>query len=105
VGWLVWHYVDDEHFYYFIPKPNGWELGKRDPAYRGGQRFLATGAAPQFPVGQWHDVTVTQSGATITVRVNGRELVTYTDRESAYTRGHVGIYSEDAAIVGRMRRS
>src|SRR5205823_3621365 len=39
VGWLVWHYTDNDHFYYFIPKPNGWELGKRDPAYPGGQRF------------------------------------------------------------------
>ena len=43
VGWLLWDYVDKIHFYYFIPKPNGWELGKADPAYPGDQRFLASG--------------------------------------------------------------
>src|SRR5205085_12602948 len=82
VGWLVWHYTDNDHFYYFIPKPNGWELGKRDPAYPGGQRFLATGGAPQYPVGDWHDVMITQRGATITVRADGRDLVTFVDEEA-----------------------
>src|SRR5262245_14317418 len=28
VGWLLWHYTDDQHFYYVILKPNGWEIGK-----------------------------------------------------------------------------
>lgn len=51
VGWLLWRITDPQHFYYFIPKPNGWELGKADPAYAGGQRFLATGDWPQFPLG------------------------------------------------------
>ncbi|MGI5527604.1 hypothetical protein ACQEVX_09325 [Streptomyces syringium] len=35
VPWLVWAYTDPEHFYYITLKPNGWELGKRDPAYPG----------------------------------------------------------------------
>ena len=30
VAWVFWHYTDNDHFYYFIPKPNGWELGKKD---------------------------------------------------------------------------
>ncbi|MDH6519748.1 hypothetical protein M2163_003267 [Streptomyces sp. SAI-135] len=34
VPWLVWAYTDPEHFYYVTLKPNGWELGKRDPALR-----------------------------------------------------------------------
>lgn len=38
-GWLVTRYQDPEHFYYVALKTNGWELGKRDPAYPGGQRF------------------------------------------------------------------
>src|SRR4051812_43059945 len=42
MAWVVWHYRDPEHFYYFILKPNGWELGKRDPAGTGGQKFNAT---------------------------------------------------------------
>lgn len=101
VAWVVWHYTDDDHFYYFIAKPNGWELGKRDPAYPGGQRFLATGSERRFPVGQWYDVDVAQRGATITVSVDGRTLVMFEDRERPYTAGAVGLYSEDAAVVGR----
>ena len=49
VAWLLWHYTDDQHFYSIVLKPNGWELGKEDPAYPGAQRFLATGApSPRF---------------------------------------------------------
>jgi hypothetical protein len=101
VAWVVWHYADDERFYYFIPKPNGWELGKRDPAYPGGQRFLATGEDRVFPVGKWYDVEVTQRGSEITVAVDGRHAVTFVDRERPYVDGSVGVYSEDAAVVAR----
>jgi hypothetical protein len=101
VAWVVWHYADDAHFYYFIPKPTGWELGKRDPAYPGGQRFLATGADRRFPVGAWYDVEVAQRGRTITVAVDGVPVVSAVDGERAYTRGHVGVYAEDASVTAR----
>jgi hypothetical protein len=101
VAWVVWHHTDDEHFYYFIPKPNGWELGKRDPAYPGGQRFLATGSAPRHPVGRWTRVRITQQDGTTTVHVDGVRLVAYTDAERPYTTGRVGLYSEDAAVLAR----
>jgi hypothetical protein len=104
VAWVVWHYADDEHFYYFIPKPNGWELGKRDPAYPGGQRFLATGSASQYPVGRWHAVSVAQHDSTMTVQVNGVPLVTFTDGERPYVAGRVGLYSEDATVLARDAR-
>jgi hypothetical protein len=98
VAWVVWHYADDDHFYYFVPKPNGWELGKRDPAYPGGQRFLATGTLPAFPIGRWYTVTVTQraTGA-MSVAVDGESVVTFTDRERPYGNGRIGFYTEDAA--------
>ncbi|MQS36711.1 family 16 glycoside hydrolase [Streptomyces katsurahamanus] len=95
VAWLVWAYTDPEHFYYLALKPNGWELGKRDPEYRGGQRFLATGL-PRFPVGDWSQVRVRQRGARMTVAVDGRTVVAFTDRERPYTAGSVGAYTEDA---------
>ncbi len=98
VAWLVWHLQDDEHFYYFIPKPNGWELGKRDPAYPGGQRFLATGNERLFPIGQIYDVTVQQRGTLMTVFVDGEQIVQFRDRERPYRSGRVALYSEDAAI-------
>lgn len=97
VGWIVWHYADDEHFYYFIPKPNGWELGKRDPAYPGGQRFLATGSSPAFAVGGRYDVDVMQENDRVSIRVDGIRVVTFTDDERPYTAGRLALYSEDAA--------
>ena len=96
VGWLLWRFTDSQHFYYFIPKPNGWELGKADPAYAGGQRFLATGDSPQFPLGSWYRVRVVQTGNTIQVYVNNLLITTFTDFESPYTSGRVGLYTEDA---------
>jgi hypothetical protein len=96
VGWVLWNYTDSEHFYYFIAKPNGWELGKRDPAYPGGQRFLATGSAPSFPVGEWNQIEVNQSGSTMKVTANGVPITTFTDPERPYSSGRIGLYSEDA---------
>ncbi len=97
VPWLVWAYEDPEHFYYVTLKPNGWELGKRDPAYPGGQRFLATGAE-HFPVGRTADVRVAQRGARMEVSVDGRGLVAYEDGERPYVGGSVGVYTEDARV-------
>ncbi|MEP6779555.1 MAG: hypothetical protein ABJC26_06665 [Gemmatimonadaceae bacterium] len=98
VAWVLWQYQDDEHFYYFIPKPNGWELGKRDPAYSGGQRFLATGTDQKFPVGHAYNVQIANRGNAITVTVDGVVLATVTDTERPYLTGRVALYSEDAEI-------
>lgn len=97
VPWLVWAYTDPEHFYYITLKPNGWELGKRDPAYPGGQRFLATGH-DKYPVDDWYEVRVEQRGAELKVTVSGKKLVTFTDAERPYPQGKVGAYTEDATV-------
>ena len=101
VPWLVWAYTDPEHFYYITLKPNGWELGKRDPVYPGGQRFLATGKE-QFPVGKDYKVVVEQHGPVLTVTVADdhpdHPLVTFTDAERPYLQGRVGAYTEDATV-------
>ena len=99
VAWVLWNYTDNTHFYYFIPKPNGWELGKADPAYPGAQRFLATGTSPTYRIGRWYSVHVTQNANnTITVSVDGQQIVTFTDTEEPYTAGHIGLYTEDAHV-------
>lgn len=98
VAWVIWQYEDDSRFYYFIPKPNGWELGKRDPAYPGGQRFLASGTRERFPVGKVYDVTIVQDEDRLAVFVDGREIVRTRDAEKPYRQGRIGIYAEDAAI-------
>ena len=97
-AWLVWDYTDNEHFYYFALKTNGWELGKRDPDYPGGQRFLATGSDVSFALKTWYGFSLTQSGATMTISVDGRQIVSFTDQETSYSGGRVGVYSEDARV-------
>ncbi|NGO73986.1 calcium-binding protein [Streptomyces sp. SB3404] len=97
VPWLVWAYTDPEHFYYVALKPNGWELGKRDPAYPGGQRFLATGRE-KYPVGRAYSIRVEQRGASLSVEVDGERLVRFTDGERPYRQGRVGAYTEDATV-------
>lgn len=66
VGWLLWCFSPDPthpydpsptsnsnfRFYALCLKPNGWEVSKQDPAYKGGQRFLKSNTADdprEFP--------------------------------------------------------
>ena len=98
-AWVVWNYTDAEHFYYAALKTNGWELGKRDPAYPGGQRFLADGRDVTFPVGVAAEVEVRQVGATMTLIVDGVALASVEDTERPYIGGAVGLYTEDAAVA------
>lgn len=97
-AWVVWNYIDNDHFYYFIPKENGWELGKRDPAYPGGQRFLATGSQPVFSLDKLKQFKIAKLGNTVSVTLDGTEITTFTDAERPYTTGAIGVYTEDAAV-------
>ncbi|MBI3299289.1 MAG: calcium-binding protein [Elusimicrobia bacterium] len=95
-AWLVWDFADSRHFYYFVARPGGWELGKRDPAYLGGQRFLASGTDPVFPVGSWARVSVRQeSDGRLIVNVDGRVVAEFLDTERPYRAGRIGLYGED----------
>ncbi|MGV1037307.1 MAG: calcium-binding protein [Candidatus Nanopelagicales bacterium] len=102
-GWLIWDYTDNDHFSYAIAKTNGWELGKRDPAYPGGQRFLATGDNVSTSVGSWTTTHVRRvvraDGSTrITLTIGNRKVASTVDRERAYRSGKVGVYTEDAKV-------
>ena len=98
VAWVLWHYTDDTHFYYLALKPNGWELGKEDPAYPGAQRYLATSGSPTYAVGAWHTVRVRQVGNVMTVWADGTQLTTFTDNERPYASGTLGLYNEDSLV-------
>jgi hypothetical protein len=95
---VIWRYSDPAHFYYFICKPNGWELGKRTPKGSGGQQFLQTGADTTFPVGQRYAVAVTQHGKRMDVSVDGNAIVSFVDENEPYLAGRVGLYVEDAEV-------
>jgi hypothetical protein len=96
-AWLVWGYADRKHFYYFIPKAGGWELGKRDPAFRGGQRYLIDGKSPAFALGKWTTIKIVQNGRRIFVYADGGLVTAFTDVQRPYERGKVGLYGEDCA--------
>ena len=74
VGWLLWCFSPDPthpydpsptsnsnfRFYALCLKPNGWEVSKQDPSYKGGQRFLKsnTDVDPRtFPPHNTEDAT------------------------------------------------
>lgn len=97
-GWLVWDYLDAAHFTYLILKPNGWEVGRRDPSQPGGQRFIADGPAPATPIGMQRTATVDRVYGQSTIRVDGDPLTTFT-LPMAENRGSVGMYSEDAVVL------
>lgn len=98
VGWVLWRYTDNDHFYAFTPQPNGWELSKQDPAYPGNQRFLVTGSQPTFPVGGTYVVKVTHTNASMAVWVNGTFICSFTDKERPYLSGEIGLYTEEATV-------
>ncbi|WP_298644605.1 hypothetical protein [uncultured Cardiobacterium sp.] len=97
-AWLVWNHSDNDHYYYFVARANGWELGKRDPAYSGGQRFMATGSE-SWPLAEAKHFVVAKSGNTVEISINGKVITTFTDDDNPYTGGSIGLYTEDARIV------
>jgi 1,2-diacylglycerol 3-beta-glucosyltransferase len=96
VGWVVWHYTSEHSFYALTLEPTGWLLSKQDPAYPGGERFLASGRTPLFRVGVPHRVGIVQIGDQITVSADDHLLTRFTDTRQAYLRGSFGAYSEDS---------
>ena len=98
-AWVLWHYTDNTHFYYFTLKTNGWELGKEDPAYPGAQRFLLTGSNPKVTLGQYQLVEIKQKDSTITISVDGQQVAVFMDEETPYLKGKLGLYNEDAFVT------
>jgi 1,2-diacylglycerol 3-beta-glucosyltransferase len=96
VGWVVWHYTSNERFYALTLEPTGWVLSKQDPAYPGGQRFLASGITPFFRVGYPHTVGIVQIANQITLTADGKVLTRFTDEQRPYLDGAFGFYAEDS---------
>jgi hypothetical protein len=96
VAWSMFRFTDLSHYYWFIVKPNGWELGKKQGSDT--QIFLATGATPTEPVGTAYQVRIQAQAGRILVSVNGTAVVDYTD-PSPLLGGSVGLYEEDAKVT------
>lgn len=104
VGWVIWHFSSNKRFYALTLGPTGWVLSKQDPAYPGGQRFLATGKNHRFAVGVTHRVGIVQIGNRITVSGDGQLLAHFTDTSEPYLAGSFGVYTEDSrASFGQIK--
>lgn len=96
VAWSMFRFTDLTHYYWFIVKPNGWELGKKQGSDT--QIFLATGSSPSMPAGASYAVRIQAQGGRIRVSVNGAPVVDFTD-PSPLLGGSVGLYEEDAKVT------
>jgi hypothetical protein len=101
VAWCVWNFTDDDHLYYFVLKPNGWEIGKRDPRYvapgNDGQLTMATGESMKYRIGDWYTFDIRVNGNEADIYVNGVFVCHFKDTDTApFYAGRVGLYTEDA---------
>jgi len=95
VGWLLFRYADAQHFYYFIKKTNGIELGKFN---NGSQTFFVTADNPKLTLNTWDSYSIAVKGNNIKVSVNGTQVANYTDTNSPYLTGRIGLYDEDTHV-------
>jgi hypothetical protein len=94
-GWVMFHFRDPKHYYWFLLKTNGFELGKKQGSYT--QIFLQTGDAPALVPGEPVSVQVLVRGARIRASVDGRQIVDYTD-PNPLPAGSVALYEEDSRV-------
>lgn len=95
VGWSFFRFRDLSDYYYFILKPNGYELGKKQGS--DAQIFLVTGDSPRLQLGQPYSIQIRAVGARIRISVNGTQVLDYTD-PNPLPAGSVGLYEEDSSV-------
>lgn len=86
LAWLAWNYISPNQYYYFVPGPYKWEVGRMDPS---GETVLASGSSPRFPVGAWYRIKLVQSGGQARVTAGGSDLAVVATSGA----GRVGLYS------------
>lgn len=96
VAWSMFRFRDLADYYWFILKPNGWELGKKQGSDR--QIFLVTGSSPTLSVGQPNRIRIAASGARIRISVDGAPVVDFVDPSPLPAGGSVGLYEEDSSV-------
>ena len=104
VAWIIWRYQDDWHHYYFILKPNGVELGKKqNDNHAEAQIFLYTANEPKLKINEWNSWYLKMSGNHIEIWLemaddSWQRVVNYYDNEPIMGRGRIGLYTEDAHV-------
>jgi glucose/arabinose dehydrogenase len=104
-AWILFRYTDDFHYYWFVVKPSGIELGKKDcdtclEPFQG-QVFLYTSEEPTLELGDWSNWQINVIGNEIRIAVNGTEVVDFTDTSMSpqLASGSIGLYDEDALVA------
>jgi len=104
VAWVMWCFQDDWHHYYFILKPNGIELGKKQNENQTEEQiFLYTSDEPKLKMDVWNTWHIKMSGNHIQIWVEGvdgswQRVVDYHDSMPIVGPGHIGLYTEDASV-------
>jgi hypothetical protein len=98
VAWVIWRWSDNTHFYYFLAKTDGAEMGKYDGGSNpADQIILRTSSLSKTSIGQWMHWDIVAQGDRLVVIVNG-QIVFDIEDHSSFDRGQIGLYSEDAAV-------
>lgn len=108
VAWVFWHAlgngtdpIDKTHFYYFLVKTNGVEIGK----YDGGtnpesQKIIQSKIYPnrtslKTEIGQWQNWNIVVAGNHIIAKVNNVTAFDISD-DASFSSGRIGLYNEDS---------
>jgi hypothetical protein len=104
VAWIMWRYHDDWHHYYFIFKPTGVELGKKQNENRAEEQiFLYTANEPKLQIDEWTTWYIKMSGNDIEIWLkmadrSWQKVVNYHDDAPIVGPGSIGLYTEDAHV-------
>ncbi len=104
VAWVMWRFQDDWHHYYFIFKPNGIELGKKQNENQAEEQiFLYTANEPQLKINEWSTWHIKMSGNHIEIWLkmadgSWQSVVDYYDNSPIVGPGNIGLYTEDAHV-------
>jgi Domain of Unknown Function (DUF1080) len=104
VAWIMWRYQDDWHHYYFIFKPNGIELGKKQNENQAEEQiFLYTANEPKLKIDEWNIWYIKMSGNHIEIWLeiadgSMQKVVNYYDNTPIMGSGNIGLYTEDAHV-------
>jgi hypothetical protein len=104
VAWVMWRFQDDWHHYYFILKPNGVELGKKQNENQAEEQiFLYTANEPKLKIDEWSTWHIKMSGNHIEIWLEMAEgswqkVVDYWDNTPIVGPGNIGLYTEDAHV-------
>ncbi len=104
VAWIMWRFQDDWHHYYFILKPNGVELGKKQNENQAEEQiFLYTANEPQLKINEWSIWHIKMSDNHIEIWLkmadgSWQSVVDYYDKTPIVGPGNIGLYTEDAHV-------